>query len=241
MVITMKSDFLFLIVETIISIVVLFLATKLIGRKQISQLNIFDFIIGITLGNIAAEMAVNKDVDLLTGVVSMFIYALASIFVAFMTTKSIKARRFIMGTPIIVIENGKLLKDSLNKIRFDINDLLEECRVNGYFDLSEIEYAIMEANGEISFLPKSKYKPLTPNDMKIKTTYKGLTANLLIDGKIMKNNLKYIGKDEKWLMKRLENNGYDNLDELLLVICDTDEHLTIYEKNTGINATKVLE
>lgn len=237
----MKSDFWMLLLETIISIIVLFGITKIIGRKQISQLNIFDFIIGITMGNIAAEMAVNKEVDLLAGIAAILIYALSSVFVSYVTTKSIKARRFFTGVPIVIIQDGKLIEESLNKIRFDINDLLEECRVSGYFDLSEIEYAIMEANGQVSFLPKSKFAPLTPNDMKIKVAYKGLCANLVIDGKIMEDNLKEIGKDKKWLLKRLENNGYSKLEDILLVIMDTDEKLTIYEKNYDIKPIKVLE
>ncbi len=237
----MQKTFFLMIVETITSIIVLFLITKIMGRKQISQLNIFDFIIGITIGNIAAEMAVNKEVSLLDGVVAMAIYAAFSVLVSILTTKSIKARRFFTGTPIIIIQDGKLLESGLKKIRFDINDLLEECRSNGYFDLSQIEYAIMEANGRISFLPKSKYVPLTPDDMKIKTSYKGLTTNLVIDGKIMQDNLKEIGKNEKWLLTRLKNNGYELIDDILLVTCDTDEKITIFEKNAGLKAKKVLE
>ncbi len=237
----MKSDLWVLILETILSVVLLFGVTKLTGRKQISQLNIFDFIIGITIGNISAEMAVNKEVSLLSGVVAIVIYAMFSILVSYLTSKSIKARRFFTGAPIVVIQDGKLLRDGLDKIRFDVNDLLEECRVNGYFDLSEIEYAIMESNGQISFLPKSKFKPLTPNDMKMKVPYQGLTANLVIDGNIMYQNLKEIGKDEKWLRKRLENMGYQHLEELLLVICSSDEKLTIYEQNKEVEAKHVLE
>ncbi len=237
----MKNDLWMLLLETVVSIIMLFLITKLIGRKQISQLNIFDFIIGITLGNLAAEMAVNKEVSLAGGLIAMAVYAFSSILVSYITSKSIHARRFITGTPILLVQNGKLLLEGLKEVRFDINDFLEECRVSGYFDLSQIEYAIMEANGQVSFLPKSKYAPLTPNDLKIKTTYKGLCANLVIDGKVMKENLKNIGKDEKWLLKRLENNGYKQLDDLLLVICDADEKLTIYEKNSDEPAINVLE
>lgn len=237
----MEIDIFLLIVKTMISIVILFGITKMIGRKQISQLNIFDFIIGITMGNIAAEIAVNKEVKLLYGIIAMLIYAFFSVLVSYLTNKSIKARRFFTGVPIVVIENGKLIEESLKKIKFDVNDLLEESRVNGYFDLSEIEYAIMEANGRLSFLPKSKYEPLTPNDMKIKTTYKGLCSNLLIDGKIMTNNLKNIGKDENWLLSRLEKQGYQDLTSILLVICDSNEKLTIYEKNVKVTPTHILE
>ena len=89
----------------------------------------------------------------------------------------------------------------------------------------------MEANGRVSFLPKSKYKPLTPNDMKLKPSYKGLTANVVLDGVIMEKNLKYIEKDKKWLITRLKKMGYEDIDKLLLVTCSTDEQLTIYEKD----------
>ena len=89
----------------------------------------------------------------------------------------------------------------------------------------------MEDNGRISFLPKSKYKPLTPNDMKLKPPYKGLTANVVIDGVVMENNLEYFNKDKKWLSTRLKKMGYDDVTSLLLVTCNTNEELTVYEKN----------
>ena len=111
--------------------------------------------------------------------------------------KSITARRCIIGSPTVIIQDGKILYKNLKKAKMDVNDLLEQARANGYFDLSEIEFSLMESDGKLSFLPKSKYVPVTPNDMKIKTDYKGLTSNLVIDGKIMGNNLKNINKDKK--------------------------------------------
>ena len=123
----------------------------------------------------------------------------------------------------------------------DVNELLQEARNNGYFDISQIEYAIMEPNGRISFLLKSKYNQPTLKDMKIKADYQGLCSNLVIDGKIMHNNLKQINKDEKWLMKRLSNNGYTELDNIILVICDSKEKLTIFEKNLEVEKSEVLE
>lgn len=215
----------------IASIIVLFIFTKIMGRKQVSQLNMFDYIIGITIGSIASEMTMAKEIDFWEGSLGISIYALAAFFISEWTMKSITARRLIIGTPCMVIQKGKILEKSLRKSRLDINDLLQEARNNGYFDLSQIEYGIMEANGIISFLPKSKYAPLTPNDIKIKTTYTGICDNLVIDSKIMKNHLKRIHKDEKWLMTRLKKEGYENLENILLVICDSDEKLTIYEKN----------
>lgn len=229
------------IIKSSVAVLSLFFLTKMLGKKQISQLNIFDYTIGISIGSIAADMSISKDYYVVDGVIAMVIYTLASLFVSYITMKSIKARRFLTGYPLVLLEDGRLIKNNLKRVKIDINDFLQECRINGYFDLSQIEYAIMEPNGRISFLPKSKYVPVTPSDMKLKVSYKGLTANLIIDGNIMKSNLKKIGKDEKWLLTRLEKNGYDRIDNLLLVICDSNEKLTIYEDNNDIDTLEILE
>lgn len=224
-------DFLILVVKSVGSLLALFLFTNALGKKQINQLNMFDYVIGISIGNVVAEMTVNKEVLFWDGVIVMFIYSLISIFVSYITTKSIILRRVISGTPVIIMENGKIIEKGLNKSKIDINDFLEEARTNGYFDISEIEYAILEANGKISFLPKSKFKPLTSNDVKLKPPYKGICTNVVIDGKIMHDNLKCIKKDEKWLITRLQALKYPNIKNLLLVTCDTNERLVVFEKN----------
>ena len=223
-------DFLMLVIKSITSLLVLFIFTNALGKKQINQLNMFDYVIGISIGNVVAEMTVNKEVIFWDGVIVMGIYSLISIIISFITTKSIIIRRIISGTPTIIIENGKIIEKGLVKSKLDINELLEEARIDGYFDISEIEYAIMESNGKISFLPKSKYKPINSNDLKLKTNYKGLCTNVIIDGKIMKNNLKSINKDEQWLVRRLNNLNYNKIENLLLVTCDTNEKLSVFEK-----------
>lgn len=222
------SNIFILIIKGFVSIIYLFFVIKVLGKKQITELNIFDYVIGISLGNIAAEMTVNKDITMINGIVAMTVYAIVSLFISYITSKSILARRFIVGFPIVLIENGKISKEQLKKVKIDLNDLLQDARENGYFDLSEIEYAIMEVSGKVSFLPKSKYKPVTLNDMKIKANNKGIVANLVIDGNIMYNNLKAINRDSKWLIERLKKEGYNKIEDILLVLCDNDENLTIY-------------
>ena len=224
-------DFLILTTKSFFAIIVLFLITKLLGKKQINQLNMFDYVIGISIGNVVAEMSVNKEVVFIDGVITMAVYALVAIIINYLTTKSIIIRRLTSGTPIVIIEEGRLIEKGLKKSKLDINDFLEEARINGYFDISEIEYAIMEANGIVSFLPKGKYSPLTPSDSKIKVNDKSLNANVVIDGNIMEKNLKYINKDKKWLKSRLKNLGYDDIEKLLLVTCDKKEKIEVYEKN----------
>lgn len=228
-------NFLLLIIKSIGSLLFLYIFTNALGKKQINQLNMFDYVIGISIGNVVAEMTVNKEVVFFDGVIVMGMYSLIALIISFITTKSIKLRRIISGSPTTLIENGKIIEKGLRKCKLDINDLLEEARIDGYFDISQIEYAFMEANGKISFLPKSKFKPITASDIKLKKNYNGVCTNLIIDGKIMKNNLKSINKDEKWLIKRLNNLKYHNLDNLLLVTCDSNEQLSIFEKNIDAN------
>lgn len=227
--------------RSLLSIVALFLLTKMMGRKQISQLNLYDYVVGITIGSVAAEISTNLDTDFWGGIVVMAVYTIVSVMLSFFTEKSIILRRFIIGVPIVMIEKGKIIEASLKKSKFDVNELLQEARINGYYDLSQIEYAVMEANGKVSFLPKSKYVPVTPSDMKLKVDKKGLVSNLVIDTKIMENNLKRIKKDKKWLLMRLDHLGYKNLDNILLVTCDNKEKITVFEKNFGLVEDKILE
>jgi len=234
-------DFLILVIKSALSIIILFLLTKALGKKTINQLNIFDYVIGISIGNIVAEISINPELNFLYGVVAMIVYTIISILTTYITTKSIILRRLISGTPTIIIENGKIIENGLKKSKLDINELLEESRLNGFFDISEIEYAIMEANGRVSFLPKSKYKPIIANDLKIKKGYQGLCSNLIIDGKIMKKNLIYINKDINWLKKRLKKMGYDDIENLILVTCNAKEELVIYEKNIKEKLSGCLE
>lgn len=145
-----------------------------------------------------------------------------------------------MGSPTILIEHGKILQDNFYKVKYDINDMLEQCRVNGYFDISEIDYAIVEANGELSILAKSEYLPVNRNDMKLKVSKNGLCANVIIDGKVMYNNLKKINKDEKWLNKELKLKGKD-ISDIILATVDINDKVVFYESNKGVVSLDVLE
>lgn len=183
-------------IRALLSLITLFLIAKMLGAKQVSQLSLFDYVIGISIGNFAAEMTINLESQYLNGILAVVVFGFVAYFVSFLTMKSIKLRRFFMGTPTIVIQKGKLLESNLKKLKLDVNDLLEECRCNGYFNIEEIEYAIMEVNGNISILPKGKYKPVVIQDLDLEVPKQGLCANVIIDGKPMSNNLKIALKDE---------------------------------------------
>ena len=229
------------IMRALVSLVVLFFVTKMLGKKQVSQLSVFDYVIGISIGNFAAEMTTDLQIPYINGVLSVLIFGLVAYLVSYLTMKSIKLRRFFMGTPTMIIQNGKILIDNMRKVKLDINDLLEECRTDGYFDISQIEYALMEANGHISILPKGENLPVTIKDMKLTAQKQGLCANLIIDGKIMNENLKNVHKDDKWLKKELKVKGYKELDNILLATLDVNEKLVVYDKNPGLEPFDVLE
>lgn len=226
--------------RAITSLVFLFLITKIIGKKQVSELSLFDYVIGISIGNFAAEMTINLESNELNGLFAVFIFGIIAYLVSIGTMKSIKLRRFFMGNPTILIEKGKIIESNMVKVKMDVNDMLEQCRCNGYFDISQIEYAVLEANGELSILPKAKYRPLTPDDMNIDVKKEGLCANVLIDGKIMYKNLNNINKDEKWLKHELKVKGYKDLSKILLVTVDCYDKLIIYDK-INIGKSDILE
>ena len=227
--------------RSIFALLILFLATKLIGRKQVSELSLFDYVIGISIGNFAAEMILNLEVQYINGAIAVATFGIISYLVSIITMKNIFLRRILIGSPIIVIQNGKILENSMRKLRIDINELLEQVRNDGYFDLNEVEYAIMETNGKLSILPKSEYKPVINKDMNLKIDKSSLCANAVIDGHIMKNNLKGINKDEKWLLHQLKIKGYSTLDSILLVTIDNNEKIVVYEKNQNIKELSILE
>ena len=235
------SNFFNICFRTILVLIILFFITKMMGKKQISELNFFDYVVGITIGSIAADISLDIEKNMIAGIAALFIYGFISYIISFVSIKSILARRFFIGVPTILVEKGKIIESGLKKSKIDVNDLLMVARENGYFNLDEIDYALMEVNGNISFLPKEKEKPVTKKDIKIKCSNEGLTVNAIIDSKYMANNMKAINKDKEWLDHELKVNGYDNYDNILLATIDNNYKVTIYEKNVKPDKNTVLE
>lgn len=227
--------------RSIISFVLLFLIAKIIGKKQVSELSLFDYVVSISIGNFAAEIAMNPDVQILNGVVGLFIFGLIAFFVSLLSMKSIVLRRFFMGTPTIIMEDGKFIYNNFKKIKIDMNDFLESARGKGYFDISQIKYAIMEADGKISFMLKEEYKNVTIKDMNLKKVKEDLVSNVIIDGKILNKNLLNINKDKTWLMHELKQKGYSSYNNILLATVDINEKLKIYKKEGNLDIKNVLE
>ena len=152
------------------------------GKKQVSQMNIYDYLIGITIGSIAADISLDIEKDIVAGIASLIIFGLSGVLVTYLTLKRIKLRRLLIGVPTVLINDGKIIEKNLRKEGIDINDLQEEARQAGYFDLSKVNCAVLEISGKISFLAKADNEIITRKDMQIKAKDEGICANVIIDG-----------------------------------------------------------
>lgn len=226
------NEIIHILAVSISSIIVLFILTKLMGYRQMSQLSMFDYINGITIGSIAAEMATSLEDDFVKPLVAMIIYALAAILLSRLSEVSIASRRVIVGRPRVLFNNGKLYYSNMKKSRLDLGEFLTQCRIAGYFDLSGLQSIIMEPNGHLSFLPKSDSRPVTPSDFSMTMPPQTIAATVIIDGHIMKKNLAAAGYNEKWLTAQLKGLGITTADHVFLATCDTSAHLNVYIKNT---------
>lgn len=211
------------------SIIVLFLLTKIMGNKQMSQLSMFDYITGITIGSIAAEMATNLE-EFERPLLAMVIYGIVATSISIATYKSIKIRRIITGKSLILYENGKIYNENLKKSKIDVNEFLALCRVSGYFDLSNLSIAILESGGRISFIPLSTQRPVNPKDLKLNPQQEKLVTNVVIDGHIMLKNLENIEKDVHWLNIQLKAQGITKVEQAFLVTCDGNNAIKVYKK-----------
>lgn len=224
---------LYIVALSIGSIIELFILCKLMGYRQLSQLSMFDYINGITIGNIAAEMATSIEDDFYPPMIAMVIYAAATILLSWISSKSIHARRLLSGKSVILMDNGKLFEENLKKSKIDLNEFLTQCRINGYFDLSQLQTVLLEQNGHMSFLPKNDFKPLTPKDMNLSLQQEHLVTNIIIDGKVLPKNLKSSGKDERWLERELHNHGVHDIQDVFLATLDLNQKFTIFTHTTN--------
>lgn len=223
------------------SLIVLFISTKLIGNKQISELTMFDYINSITIGSIGAEMATDLDKFHLS-FTAIVVYTIVILLVSCVTEKSVKARRLLTGTSIILMENGKLYPKNFSKSKLDISEFLTQCRINGYFSLDEIDTAILEQNGKISILPKVAARPVNTKDLNLALAQEKISVNVILDGVIMEDNLKRSGNDIEWLKHELKKQNINSVNDVFIGVCDTqDNTLSVYKKNENEQNSDVFQ
>lgn len=215
------------LLTSILSVAALFLIAKIMGHKQMSQLDFFDYITGITIGSIAAELATELEQPL-QPLIAMGVYGAATVFLTLITSKYPRSRKFINGTPTILMDNGKLYRSNMKKAKLDLSEFMVMCRQQGYFDLNEIQTAIFEFNGQLSILPKSTKRPANPEDLGLTPPAQQIQTEVIMDGRVLGENLKRMGLEEKWLTKQLAAQGCKNTGSVFLCVCDANHQLTVF-------------
>lgn len=229
-----KDNMLLGIIRTIILFAVVVIGLRLMGKRQIGQLQPYELVIVIMLSALAAIPMENTGVPLASGLFPIFTLLVAQVALSYVSLKSERARGVICGTPSVFIENGKIIEKELARIRYNINDLLEQLRAKNVPNIADVEFAILETSGELSVIPKSQKRPIVPADMNLPTTYEGLPVTLIIDGYVFSKNLAKINLNEDWLKSELQKFGVKNFKEVLFASLDTEGKLFYQVKSKAI-------
>ena len=216
------------IMSAFFSAAAIFIFAKLMGHKQVAQLDTFDYLNGITIGSIAAELATDLKKPVLP-FIAIAIYSCIAILLSKMSNKLPKARKIINGTPTILMSNGAIYRKNLKKAKLDLSEFLMMCRMQGYFDIRSIQLAVYEYNGNLSILPVSTQRPVTPQDMELNPPKAEIFTEVIMDGRIMGENIKRMGMDDTWLIRSINKQGYKSAKEIFLALCDNSGKLTIYK------------
>ncbi len=205
--------------------------TKIIGRKLISQMNFFDFIMGVSMGSIVAYSVVDKQFVATSAITALILFCILTIVIGYLSLKSLKIRKIINSEPINLVENGNIIEKNMKKNKLTVNELMMKLREKSIFHLADVEFAIMETDGELSVLPKADKKPLTPYNMKINVTSSGIDKDIIIDGSVVDENLKDIGLNKEWLESELNKQNIKEISEVFYAGVDSSQKLYISKKN----------
>lgn len=230
-------EYLQITLRIILILPMLLILTLVTGRRKIGELPVFDFLVIIILASVVgADIADPNIPHLPTGYAIILIVAIQYIVSRFII-KNRKFGKLVTFGPTVVIQNAQFIKSNMKRIGYSVENILMYLRENDIFDLSEVEFAIVEDSGNVSVLKKSQYQPLTPNDIKMQTNYKGISVPVIIDGKVYDNTLKKLNLDKSWLFAELKNNGVNDANEVFYAEINTEGKLYISKDKEQGNIT----
>jgi len=201
------QDWLLIILRTLLAVAILFVMTKLLGKRQVSQLSLFEYITGITIGSLAAYISLDLEAKWYLGIISLSVWVLVTLGIEFLQLKSKTARDFIDGKATVLIKDGKILEDNLKKERLTADELMENLRAKNVFQAANVEFAVMEPSGDINVLLTKENQQLTPKHLGIKVGPEQEPQAVIMDGKVMDEPLATIGLSREWLNTELEKLG----------------------------------
>lgn len=210
------NEALIVLVRGIISFFSLLIFARTLGKQQISQLTFFDYILGITIGSTASTLTTDLTSRAWPHWIGLLTWTALSLILQFITLKSKKASDYLDDKPTVIIMNGKVLEDSMKKLRYRLGDLLEQLRDKGVFDLTQIAFAVLEKDGQLSVLKKAEYQPVTPQDLNLTPSPVSLSSELIYDGVVIDENLKKVNKDINWLVQQLKAHNVREISQVFV-------------------------
>ncbi len=223
---------LIVLVRTLILYALVVIAMRVMGKRQIGQLQPFELVVTIMLSELAAIPMENPGIPLINGITPILTLLVAQVILSYISLKSERARAIICGRPSVLVENGKILEPELARLRYNLSDLMEQLRAKNIANISDVEFAILETSGQLSVIPKSQKRPVIPEDLNLPTKYEGLPHVLISDGHIMNQNLTKLNLNIGWLTQQLNSQGIGSAEQVLFASLDTEGKL-FYQKKSG--------
>ncbi len=223
-----------ILIRTILTFISLVISARVLGKQTIAQMTYLDFIASLAIGNIGASIAYHVNINPLNIIAALFYFTAIVFGTSYLSLKSRSIRKIFAGEPTVLIQNGKILEQNMAKVHYSIDFLNHQLRDKGFFDITKIEIAILEPSGQLSVLPKSEYRSLTPLDLNIPVQAENLAVELIIDGQIIEKNLKDRNLSRDWLFQSLIKHGIKSINDVNYACLSTKGTLYIDTKMDNI-------
>lgn len=236
-------DYIQAVFQTAMAFTGLFVYARILGKQQMSQLTFYDYVAGITLGELGAAIALDNGQSIWLYLWILTLFFLFTYGIGILTAKSRPLRKLIDGEPVVLVHNGKILEHNMTKARYNVDDLMMQLREKDCFTVNDVEFAIAETDGTLTVLKRSQYRNVTPSDLNIDTKYEGVPSEIIVEGKVVYQNLKQNNLDEKWLIEQLNNLGFHDPKQINYASVDADHNLYIdeYQDKLGDHITDMSD
>lgn len=218
-------------VRTVLIYSLVVIAMRVMGKQQIGQLQPFELVITLMIAELAAIPLATTGIPLINGIIPILTLLVAQVLLSYISLRSNRARAVLCGRPSILIEKGRIMEPELKRLRYNLSDLMEQLRAKNIPNISDVEFAILETNGNLSVIPKSQKRPIIPEDLGLPTKYEGLPYTLIMDGQILHNNLRKLGLDIGWLLQQLRSLGLGKPEDVLLASLDSEGKIFCQRKS----------
>jgi len=214
---------------------------RAMGKRQIGELEPFELVITVVIAELATIPMADNDIPLINGIIPILALLVIQLLLSYICLKSNYARKLICGGPSVIIKDGNLVEDELYRLRYNIHEVLEQLRIKGYANISDVEFAILETSGKLSVIPKSQKRPVIPEDLKIDTKYEGLPQILIVDGIVQKERLAQTNLEIEWLKDEIRKFGFNSIQDILLASLDTQGNLYLQGREAARKRKETMQ